>query len=98
VTKNSQQKPGTKPGTMHIDKRAARLLADPISDGPDDDLLTTKQVADWLGCSTQFLERHRGRGTGPAFVPISRRMVKYRRDAVRHWLRNRERLSTRRKS
>jgi hypothetical protein len=79
---------------MHIDKRAGRLLADPASEGEDDDMLVTQEVADWLGVSTQFLELLRGRGTGPAFVKMSERMVKYRREAVRVWLRNRERIST----
>ena len=96
IPSQSPKKPGTNPGSMHIDKRAGRLLADPISEGPDDELLTTEQVAEWLGCSTQFLELLRGRGTGPAFVRISPRIVKYRREAVWAWLRWRERMSSKR--
>jgi hypothetical protein len=94
IPSQSPKRPGTKPGSMHIDKRAGRLLADPISEGEDDDMLTTEEVADWLGVSTQFLELLRGRGTGPGFVDISPRIKKYRREAVRQWLRSRERRST----
>jgi predicted DNA-binding transcriptional regulator AlpA len=95
IPSQSPKKPGTKPGSMHIDKRAGRLLADPVSDGPDDELLTTEEVANWVGVSSQFLERLRGLNTGPRFVRISPRIVKYRREAVRAWLRSRERKSTR---
>jgi hypothetical protein len=90
----SPKKAGQQPGNMHIDKRAGRLLNDPVSEGPDDELLTTPQVAEWLGVSVKFLELQRGRGTGPGFVDISKRIKKYRREAVRAWLRRRERRST----
>jgi len=82
---------------MHIDRRAARLLADHVSEGPDDEMLTTEQVAEWLGVSTQFLELQRGRDTGPRYTRVSPRNIKYRRDAVRKWLRAREQISTRSK-
>jgi len=84
----------TKPGTMHIDKRAARLLANPVSEGKDDDLLTTEEVAEWFGCSIQFLEILRGRNTGPHFVRISPKKIMYRRGSVRAWLKRREVIST----
>jgi hypothetical protein len=79
---------------MHIDRRATRLLADHVSEGPDDELLSTQQVAEWLCCSIQFLEISRGRGTGPRFEHISPRKIMYRRKSVRDWLRHRERRST----
>jgi hypothetical protein len=79
---------------MHIDRRAGRLLAEHVSEGPDDELLTTEQVAEWFGCSVQFLEICRGRGTGPGFQRMSPRKIMYRREAVRKWLRQRERRST----
>jgi hypothetical protein len=81
-------------GTHHLDRRAKRLLTDPISEGPDDELLTTAQVADWLSVSTQFVEILRGRDTGPKFVRMSDKKIMYRRDAVRKWLRKREQVST----
>jgi hypothetical protein len=75
---------------MHIDKRAGRILADPMSDGPADELLTTEQVAKWLDVSIQFLEIARNRGTGPRFIRIGPKKIMYRRDAVRAWLKKRE--------
>jgi hypothetical protein len=48
---------------MHIDRRAGRLLGDRIFEGPDDELLTTEQLArEWFDCSTQKLEKDRTRG------------------------------------
>jgi hypothetical protein len=70
------------------------LLADHISEGPDDELLDTVQVAEWLAVSTQFVEILRGRLTGPKFVRMSDKKIMYRRDAVRKWLRQREQAST----
>jgi hypothetical protein len=74
---------------MHIDKRAERLLSEHVSEGPDDETLTTRQVSDWLGVSEQWLEIARGRGTGPRFVQYANRIVKYCRQDVRAWLRKR---------
>jgi hypothetical protein len=79
---------------MHIDRRARRILDSHVSEGPDDELLTTREVADWFGCSTQFLEIGRLRGTGPKFVTLSNRQVVYRRSACRDWLKKREHQST----
>jgi predicted DNA-binding transcriptional regulator AlpA len=91
----NKPKRGTKPGSLHIDKRAGPLLDSPISEGPDDELLTTEQVAQWLGVSVQFLEIQRGRNTGPRFVRISPRLIKYRRVDIRAWLKKRAHASTR---
>jgi hypothetical protein len=92
-----KKKTGQQPGSMHIDKRAGRLLADPLSEGEDDQMLAAPKVAEWLQVSVKFLEDQRSRTTGPPFVKYSERMVRYRREAVRAWLRRREQLSTRRK-
>jgi hypothetical protein len=90
----TKKKTGQKTGSMHIDKRAKRLLADPLSEGADDDLLTTRQVADWIQYSTQSLEIMRGKGSGPLFVRVTPKVIRYRREAVRVWLRRRECNST----
>ena len=63
-----KRKSGQRPGSMHIDRRAERLLGDHISEGPDDEALDTQDTADWLGVSTQFLEISRFKGTGPEYV------------------------------
>jgi predicted DNA-binding transcriptional regulator AlpA len=57
----------------------------------DDDLLTTRQVSEWLVCSTQWLEIGRLRGYGPKYVKVGPKMVRYTRAAVRAYLRERER-------
>ncbi len=41
-------------------------------------LLTTKQAADYLGVSASFLEKDRWRGARIPFVRIGRRTIKYR--------------------
>jgi predicted DNA-binding transcriptional regulator AlpA len=83
-----------KSGGFHIDRRAGRLLEDHVSEGPDDELLSTDETAQWLEVSTQWLEIMRGRSGGPRFVRISPRIVKYRRADVRLWLRQRSHAST----
>jgi predicted DNA-binding transcriptional regulator AlpA len=77
---------------FHLDKRANQIVD--ASTGVDDELLDTEAVADWLGCSTQWLEIGRVRGYGPSFKRISPRMVRYRRADVLAWLKLRTHAST----
>jgi predicted DNA-binding transcriptional regulator AlpA len=93
-TVTKQRKRGQTPGSHHIDRRAGAVLADPISDGPDDELLTTKQVSEWLGYSKQWLEIARTRGTGPRFHRMGPKRIVYRRGDVRAWLRRRSHQRT----
>jgi predicted DNA-binding transcriptional regulator AlpA len=53
-------------------------------------LLSEREVSDWLGISAPTLFRHRRDGTGPAFIRLSARRVAYRRGAVEAWLSARE--------
>ena len=55
------------------------------------DILTERQVSDWIGLSEPTLFRHRRDGTGPTFIRLSARRVGYRRSAVEAWLQARER-------
>ncbi len=55
----------------------------------------TKEVAEWLGVSVQFLEIGRHRGYGPRFVRLGPRKIVYRRADVLHWLGTRTHASTR---
>ena len=89
-----KKRPGQRPGSMHIDRRAERLLGEHISEGPDDESLTTQEVADWLGVSPQFLEISRHRGTGPRYAELSPRQIRYLRGDVRAWLKKRSSYST----
>jgi hypothetical protein len=73
----------------HLDKRAGDLIA--AGGGDTDDLLTTKQVATWLGVSVQWLEIGRSKGYGPPFVRLAKkRGVRYKRSTVLKWLAERE--------
>jgi hypothetical protein len=97
VTKQQQppkKRPGQTPGSLHIDKRVDQVLDDPASDGDDNDMLTTRAVAAWLGVSVAWLEIHRGRNDGIPFHQYSNRMVAYRRRDVLDWLDRRRRRST----
>ena len=77
-----------------LDRRASQILAttDDILDN-DDNLLTTKQVAKWLGMSDQWLEIGRGKGYGPPYVRLSERGVRYKRSDVINWLKERSRFA-----
>jgi predicted DNA-binding transcriptional regulator AlpA len=55
------------------------------------DILSERQVSDWLGLSEPTLFRHRRDGTGPTFIRLSARRVACRRSAVEEWLSQRER-------
>jgi predicted DNA-binding transcriptional regulator AlpA len=54
------------------------------------EILTQREVSDWLGLSEPTLFRHRRDGTGPTFIGLSARRVAYRRSAVDAWLGERE--------
>jgi predicted DNA-binding transcriptional regulator AlpA len=57
------------------------------------EILTERELSDWLGISQPTLARHRRDRTGPIFVRLSARRVGYRRGAVEDWLRQNERKS-----
>lgn len=46
---------------------------------------TTKQAADYLGMSTQFLEIARHKGNGPPYIKL-RRAVRYKRSELDEWM------------
>jgi len=84
----------------HLDRRAEQLLAyEPPGIGhnnppPDDELLSTKQVAAWFGVSVQWLEIGRSRGYGPEYVRLGPRSIRYTRGACRKFLRERTAATT----
>ena len=79
------------PRALHLDRQVELLAA--VGAGDGDDLLTTPELATWLGVSTQWCEIGRYRGYGPPFVKISGR-IRYRRARVRAWLDERAHRST----
>jgi len=52
-------------------------------------LLTTAEAADFLGLSPRTLEGLRRKGGGPAFVALSRNVVRYQPSALRSWIESR---------
>ena len=75
------------PQNLHLDRRATELAEAVV--GAEEDLLDTRQTAKLLGVSMQWLEIGRQKGYGPPFIRISPRRVRYRRDKLRKWLRDR---------
>jgi hypothetical protein len=82
---------GPRPGSMRIDAKAKHLLDLQISEGPDDEELTPKEVARWIGYSDEWLKKARVRGDAPECIRYNQRVITYRRGAVRKWLRERNR-------
>jgi predicted DNA-binding transcriptional regulator AlpA len=72
---------------FHIDKRAPSILAG--SEGHDDALLSTPEMAVWLGVSVPWLEIGRAKGYGPPFKRLSARSVRYRIGDAKAWLETR---------
>lgn len=85
-------KPSSAPTKHHLDRRADKIVAADV--GADDELLTTRQVADWLSVSTQWIEIGRSRHYGPEFTRVGPRVIRYRRGDVLKWLRERTHAST----
>jgi predicted DNA-binding transcriptional regulator AlpA len=76
----------------HLDSRACELIAD--GQGEPDDLLTTRQVAEWFSCSKEWLEIGRSKGYGPPFKRLGPKRVRYSRSDVLQWLKERTHRST----
>jgi predicted DNA-binding transcriptional regulator AlpA len=83
-------------GTHHLDHRAGELI-DKGAIGAADDLLSTVDLANWLGVSTQWVEIQRHKGGGPKWVACSTRRVRYRRADVLAWLDERTRQTVERR-
>lgn len=81
------------PTKHHLDRRAHKLV-DEDAGASDDDLLTTLEVATWLGISTQWLEIGRMKGYGPQFTRVAPRSIRYTRGNVRKYLKSRTHAST----
>lgn len=59
-----------------------------------DKLCSAGEAAELLGISPQTLAHWRVRGTGPRYIVLSARCVRYRSSDIRAWLNERERAST----
>jgi predicted DNA-binding transcriptional regulator AlpA len=52
----------------------------------NDELMTTVQVAKYLGIAVSTLTMYRTMGAGPQYIKVLRRLVRYRRHDVDLWL------------
>jgi hypothetical protein len=75
------------PRSHHLDKRAS-VIADSGAGDPDD-LLTSRDVAHWLGVTEQWVETGRVKNYGPPFTRLSPKVIRYRRGDIVKWLRSR---------
>jgi predicted DNA-binding transcriptional regulator AlpA len=81
-------------GRHNLDRRALDLI-EAANKGTDDELMSTPEVAAWLGVSPQWLEIGRSKGRwGPPYLRLSPRRVRYNRGAVKKWLAERAHRST----
>ena len=55
----------------------------------DDQLLTTKEAAGYLGLSKAFLERDRWAGAQVPYIKIGSRAVRYRLSDLQHYIQSR---------
>jgi hypothetical protein len=83
----------SKSGLLHLDRRAGRI-ADALEQASGSLTLTSRQAARELGVSNGWLEAARSHGTGPPFVRLAPSVIRYSREAIVRWLRDRELLST----
>lgn len=80
------------PSSHHLDRRVAPLIA--AGEGAGDDLLSTREVAEWFGVSVQWLEIGRSKNYGPPFLRLGPQRIRYQRTAVLRWLEGRRFNST----
>jgi len=82
-----------RPKFFLLDRRAQYIAGLGIGADPDM-LLVTKQLAEWLGVSKQWLEIARSRGDGPPFRRLGTRAIRYCVGDVLRWLEERSHKST----
>src|SRR5947209_5615659 len=80
------------PARHHLDRRVDTILRRFSKES--DALLTTREVADWLGVSPIWVEIGRSKGYGPPFIKIGPRYIRYRPDDVVEWMKSRSRRIT----
>jgi hypothetical protein len=80
------------PKTFHIDKRAGAVAA-ALAEGDPDELLTPKKAAALTGYSEVWFAKRRADGTGPPYVMINQRSIRYNRGTLIRWFLERERKS-----
>ena len=52
----------------------------------EDKVMNTKEVSEYIGVAVSTLAMYRALGTGPQYMKIRSRLVRYRKAAVDEWL------------
>jgi len=52
----------------------------------EDRVMNTKEVSEYIGVAVSTLAMYRALGTGPQYMKIRSRLVRYRKAAVDEWL------------
>ena len=79
---------------FHLLDRRAQYIGDQAIGANPEIFLNTKQLADWLGVSVQWLEIGRCKGYGPPYRRIGQKAIRYRVGDVLPWLEERYHKST----
>lgn len=58
------------------------------------ELLKTAQAGKYVGASASYMRKARVNGTGPKFIYITPRMVRYREEDLNEWLNQRVATNT----
>jgi predicted DNA-binding transcriptional regulator AlpA len=74
---------------LMLDKNVDTKRTGPAND--DEKLLDTPEAADFLGVSESFLVKARRNGTGPAFIRLGVKVIKYKKGTLRKYRDRRER-------
>ena len=69
---------------MAVNER--RELKPHVRAGHPDDLLSSREVAQWLRCSVIHLQWLRHERKGPRYLKLGPRMLRYKRADVETWL------------
>jgi predicted DNA-binding transcriptional regulator AlpA len=72
-----------------LDRRADQIASVAVGADPDQ-LLNTREAADWLGVSTAWLEVGRSQKYGPPFRKLSPKLVRYCVRDLIAWLETRK--------
>jgi predicted DNA-binding transcriptional regulator AlpA len=80
------------PKFLLLDRRAQQIAGVAIGSDPDL-LLDTRQMAEWLAVSVEWLEIGRSRGYGPPYRKLHTRSVRYRVGDVIAWLETRKQIA-----
>ena len=78
-----------KPSRLHLDRRAAKLVAEAPAALPEKELLTPGEVCAFIGCAPFTLKNWARHKAGPPRIKISKKMCRYNRLDLLRWLESR---------